>query len=293
MDQNDQVVENEIEIDSEQEQIDRGDIVATDDAPENKETEEVSDSLGKDDEKLEDEVEEKDHRIPKSRFDQVRMKAKTRENELLDRIAQLEAAQNKESSRVELSEASAQIAKLEEQYEDLIFEGEKEKARAVRIQINQMRDEVIAHRISDRSDAARQAAVDQLSYQSRLAVVEAQYPALNPDTDSFDEGAANEVLELMNAFVSNGISQTAALNKAVGYVLGEPNPVQAEDRSRRARHKAAEASKKQPPDASKVGIDSDRMGHQGTNNVDISRLTQESFAKLDEETLAQLRGDTV
>ena len=57
-----------------------------------------------------------------------------------------------------------------------------------------------------------------------------------------------------------------------------------------ARDKAASAAAQQPPDIAKVGVDSDKMGGKLDAGKAI-KLSQEQFAKLDDETLARLRGD--
>ena len=71
----------------------------------------------------------------------------------------------------------------------------------------------------------------------------------------------------------------------------EGGKVLAEQRAKAAREKAAEADKKQPPDGKNVGLDSDKAGGGKDGDVDVLRLSQDKFAKLDEETKAKLRGD--
>ena len=150
-----------------------------------------------------------------------------------------------------------------------------------------------------KSDAARKAAIDELSYNAQLASFEAKYPALNPEHEDFDEDQTNEVATLLNAFVKSGVKRADALSKAVKYVLGNPpeqkvsdaGKVLAEQRAKTAREKAAEADKKQPPNSAKVGLDSDKAGKGGEQGIDVMRLSQDKFSKLDEETKAKLRGD--
>ena len=104
---------------------------------------------------------------------------------------------------------------------------------------------------------------------------------------------------MLNAFVKSGTKRSEALAKAVRYVLGAP-PEQkvsdaakalAEERAKKAREKAAEADKKQPPSSAKVGLDSDKAGKGGEQGIDVMRMSQDKFSKLDEETKARLRGD--
>ena len=193
----------------------------------------------------------------------------------------------------------AKIEELQDKYEDLILDGKKEEARKIRKQVDSLREELIEYQTSVKSDAARKAAIDELTYNAQLASFEAKYPVLNPEHEDFDEDKTNEVATLLNAFVKSGIKRADALAKAVRYVLGPP-PEQkvsdaakalAEERARKAREKAAEANNKQPPNMSKVGLDSDKAGKGGELGIDVMRMSQEKFAKLDEETKAKLRGD--
>jgi hypothetical protein len=60
-------------------------------------------------------------------------------------------------------------------------------------------------------------------------------------------------------------------------------------REEEARKKAADAASKTPPNE-KVGESSDKLGG-SLKNIDVMKLSQIDFSKLDEVTLAQLRGD--
>ena len=217
-------------------------------------------------ERLEAEEEKKKRiRIPKSRFDEALGKAKQREQALLDEIEKLKGGQ----------QASATA-----------------KADLTEYQTN------------TKSEAARKAAIDEMSYNAQLAGYEAKYPALNPEHEDFDEDKTDEVATLLNAFVKAGQKRADALAKAVKYVLGAPpaagkggdgdkSKELADQRAADARKKAAEANKKQPPDGKNVGLDSDKAGGGKGGDVDVLRLSQDKFAKLDEETKAKLRGDTI
>ena len=238
-------------------------------------------------------------RIPKSRFDEALGKAKQREAALLEEIEKLKGGQQASATAKAVRDMRTEIDKLQDKYEDLILDGKKDEARKIRKQVDAMREDLVEYQTSVKSDAARKAAVDELSYNAQLAGFEAKYPALNPEHEDFDEDQTNEVATLLNAFVKSGTKRADALAKAVKYVLGNP-PEQkvsdaakalAEERARKAREKAAEANTKQPPNTTKVGLDSDKAGKGGEQGIDVMRLSQDKFAKLDEETKAKLRGD--
>jgi len=246
-----------------------------------------------------EEAKKRNIRIPKSRFDEAQAKARQREQALLEEIEKLKGGQQASATQKAVSDMKSKIEELQDKYEDLILDGKKDEARKIRKQVDAMREELVEYQTSVKSDAARKAAVDELSYNAQLAGFEAKYPALNPEHEEFDEDQTNEVATLLNAFVKSGTSRPVALAKAVKYVLGAPpeqkasdaGKVLAEQRAKAAREKAAEADKKQPPSSAKVGLDSDKAGKGGEQGIDVMRLSQDKFSKLDEETKAKLRGD--
>lgn len=246
-----------------------------------------------------EEAKKRNIRIPKSRFDEAQAKARAREQALLEEIERLKGGQQASATQKAVSDMKSKIEELQDKYEDLILDGKKDEARKIRKQVDAMREELVEYQTSVKSDAARKAAVDELSYNAQLAGFEAKYPALNPEHEDFDEDRTNEVATLLNAFVKSGTKRSEALAKAVKYVLGAP-PEQkvsdaakalAEERAKKAREKAAEADKKQPPSSAKVGLDSDKAGKGGEQGIDVMRMSQDKFSKLDEETKARLRGD--
>lgn len=255
--------------------------------------------------RLEAEEEKKKRiRIPKSRFDEALGKAKQREQALLDEIEKLKGGQQASATVKAVKDMRTEIDKLQDKYEDLILDGKKDEARKVRRHVEALRDELSEYQTNTKSEAARKAAIDEMSYNAQLAGYEAKYPALNPEHEDFDEDKTDEVATLLNAFVKAGQKRADALAKAVKYVLGAPPAAGkggdegkakelADQRAAEARKKAAEANKKQPPNGKDVGLDSDKAGGGKGGDVDVLRLSQDKFAKLDEETKAKLRGDTV
>lgn len=238
-------------------------------------------------------------RIPKARFDEAQAKARQREQALLEEINKLKGGQQASATQKAVSEARAEIEELQDKYEDLILDGKKDEARKVRRQVDALREELIDYQTNVKSDAARNAAVEELTYNAQLAGYEARYPALNPENEGFDEDKTNEVAALMTMFAKAGQPRDKALAQAVKYALGAPpapassDPAQraADQRAVEARRKAAEASKRQPPNGANVGKDSDKAGGGGTGDIDVLKLDQKKFALLDDDAKARLRGD--
>lgn len=245
-------------------------------------------------------------RIPKSRFDEALGKAKQRENALLEEIEKLKGGAQASAATKTVKEMRTKIDELQDKYEDLILDGKKDEARKVRRQVDELRDDLSEYQTNVKSDAARKAAIDEMSYNAQLAGLEAKYPVLNPEHADFDEDKVDEVGALLNAFTKDGKNRVDALNKAVKYVLGAPPAAAAKDgdktdaakeaadkRAAEARKKAADADKKQPGDSKDVGLGSDKAGGKGQGDVDIMKLDQKRFAKLDDDTLSKLRGDSI
>ena len=236
-------------------------------------------------------------RIPKARFDEAISKARQREDALKQEIAELRSGQQRAQVSGTMAEISAKIEELQDKYEDLILDGMKDDARKVRRELDAQREALIDLKTSVKSEQARKSAIEELQYDAVLAGIEAKYPVLNPEGPVFDAEKTDEVVVLLEAFVARGFNRQTALQKAVKYVMGGDTPAPAAKTSENvrdidARRKAAEANRRQPADSTKVGKDSDRDG-KDFQATDISRMSQDRFAKLDDDTLAKLRGDVL
>ena len=242
-------------------------------------------------------------RIPKARFDEAQNKARAREAALLEEIEKLRGGQQASATQLAVEERRTQISELQDKYEDLILDGMKDEARKVRHTLDAMREELNDYQTTVKSDAARRSAIEELSYNASLANVESRYPSLNPDNEEFDPATTDEVAALMGMFTNSGVSRDVALARAVKYVLGAPPKARdvvdtaaqdaARQRAEAARIKAAAANKQQPASTNRVGVDSDKAGSADGSGIDVMRLSQDKFAKLDEDTKARLRGDIV
>lgn len=274
-----------------------GDVVTTGD-----ELEETPEEKAEREAHEAEELKKKRIRIPKERFDEVVNKARDREADLQRQIADLQGRLGGQKYSQDLAKVQTDIDALQEKYEDLILDGKKDEARAVRKQIDVARDVLIDAKAEAKASGATAAAIEGLKYDAQLAKIEAEHPALNPDHADFNGDKTEEVSMLMEAFLAKGFTRTAALAKAVGYVMKDAAPaakgagdaaqVLADKRAEEARRKAADAQKRSPAPTTKVGDDSDKAGKDG-QAIDIMRMSQDKFAKLDEETKAKLRGDDI
>lgn len=240
--------------------------------------------------------------IPKARFDEATAKHRAKIKELEDKLRQEELKHAKKTTDADLEKIQLEIDELENTYEEFLLEGEVEKARAARRALNEKREAQISQRLIQQSQQTGNAAVEQIRYETKLAVLEEKFPALNPDSEHYNEGVLTEVAELKAAFEARGWGSTAALEKAVHYVIRETEEKATDDpdikksqRAHKARKAVAAAAKASPPDASKAGRDSDKGG-KGDGLPDVTKMTPEQFAKWaesDPAAMARLRGDTL
>jgi len=181
------------------------------------------------------------------------------------------------------------IDQLQDKYEELLIDGEKEEARTIRQQLEQARDFLAEMKITRAAEATREGTLGTLKYETTLARIEADHPVLNPDSQEFDVEVATEVAEMAKAFMATGANSVQALTRAVKYVLptkAAPATETAQNRAVEARRKVAAAAGRQPPNTAQSGKNSI-----SPNGIDIRRVSQDAFAKIDDRTLSKLRGD--
>jgi hypothetical protein len=246
----------------------------------------------------------KDPVIPKARFDELNRKAREREAALQTRIAELEKQAVKEVQQQDSAKLEKEIEDLEEEYQKLLDDGKTDKAKEVMRQIRLKERQVVAMEVEHKSEKARVQAVEQLKFDNLVEKLESEYPVLNPDADEFDEAKVEEVVFLRQSFERSGMSSTAALAKAVKYVLGdvqkkdEPAPKRGIDAdgkkdARRAEQvkKNIDAAVKQPAKMGDAGMDSNKKGG-GLDTSNVNDMSEEEFNALPAATKARLRGDT-
>jgi len=217
----------------------------------------------------------------------------------------------------EIDPRIAELEGLQDQYEDLLIEGEKEPARAIRRQVETLRTAMDQESLAARDEVTRRVASEDVRYDQALTATEEVYSVLDPDNDAFDHALTVEVGELMDALVSRGTPRHTALQRASKYVLG--NPAQppaasvaateaaeaevgaaattavdeiAQQRERAARTAAAAAAASQPPDSAVAGDASTAAGKPVVSSGNVI-ISQTEFDQLDEAAKSRARGDTI
>ncbi len=154
--------------------------------------------------------------------------------------------------------------------------------------------------------AAEIRATERARYATAIERVEAAFPELNPDHDEFNPESAAEVLDLMEAYKTRGMTPTAALQKAVKMIV-EPRTGRqqaavdntprvtekdiAAERKQAAVEKTSKAVAKTPASLGRTGLDSDKLGGGELDPRAVMKMNQKEFAALSDATLAKMRGD--
>lgn len=228
-------------------------------------------------------------RIPKERFDEAVNKERARADALQAKIDALERPQTRQDNAPSMADIQAHLDTLQDQYEELLIDGLRDDARDVRKQMTQIQNYVQDQKLQQAAVHAREGTLGTIKYETALAQLESQYPEINPDGDGFDADVATEVAELAQAFIAAGHSNVQALQRATRYVLGGKTTAATDvpaARTTAARARNASAAQRQPANTALTGrTAADRTG------IDVTRLNQKAFSKLDEQMKSKLRGD--
>lgn len=285
-------------------------------APEAKEEEEEEEELDADDKDKGDPENEadpeaeaekkakgkKDTRIPLSRHQEILDKNRAQYNALKQENELLKLQKNAEKTAEDLSAAEVKIEELETSYADLLSQGETEKATKVMAEIRRLERSVSEAKYEARAQAAERNTYERIQYDATVSSLESAYPAINEDSDEFDQEKTNEVIGLFQMFVTNGQTRSAAVQRAVRYVLGDPKSAKQEEAMKTQEDKVdvatkrktdavdrnISAHKRQPANLANKGAG----GESTTAYVpDVLKMSQDAFDKLSEDVIKANRGD--
>lgn len=313
VDRGDDFVVNGIEDDDElPEKKAVADVDEGDDAGDDKD-----DGDDKGDEKADAKTEAKKGKaIPLDRHEKILAKERDRRETLERELKAFQGGKAVADTNADLQVIDTKILELEREYNKQLTDGEIDKATATMQQIRQYERAATEKASEVRIQAAEARAVERVRYDVALERIESTYPELNVDHDDYDAGIYGEVVDLMQAYQATGkYSPTQALQKAVKMQLGTAGSAQAKatsvapridsesaevraaaakERRTNAVGKSLDAAKRQPPDGSRTGTDSDKLGADRTAR-DIMKMTQPEFSKFakDDRALAKARGDFV
>ena len=248
------------------------------------------------DEPVDEPIEEpKSPMVPKSRLDEVLAKNKEMQKRLQD-------MEDKDAPEAEKLPEYDFVAK-EKDYQDLVLEGETEKAALLRNEIRTAEREQVMAEMQNKMGQTVQQDRELHELNQKATEIMEVFPIFNEKSKAYDEKLTNEVMELRDAFIYQGYGAADSLAKATEVTLlsKKPELLQGSDseasdpapklsqavqekKAKATVKKKVEASQSQPP----------QMKGESTQNkkvVDINTLSDDEFGALPEETLRRMRGD--
>ena len=232
--------------------------------------------------------------VPKARLDEVLAKQKALQKQL-DEI-------NAANEKAEEAPESYDFDAKEVEYQNMVLDGETDKAVALRREIRKAEREQLEYEMRQEMSQTVNQDRQMTALQQAANAMEDAYPVFDRNSDDFNEDMTNEVVELRDAFMMKGYEAVDALSKAVKYVVKDHDLDQAQEsapslagkaqKSDELAKKRAQVSKKlraaeaQPPE-----LPGESSAHHGEKAMDLSSMTEEEFDALPEATLKRLRGD--
>jgi hypothetical protein len=228
--------------------------------------------------------------VPKSRLDEVLAKNKAMQKKLdVAQAAETQAAENAPEFNFDEKEV---------EYQDLVLNGETDKAVELRNEIRNAEKDQFMFEVQAKMGQTVQKSQEVTELQAKAMEIEETFPILNENSASFDADLQAEVIELRDAFTSQGYSLADSLAKATEYTLAAKKPELLRpaddstpnvDKALQQKTQTANVNKKlqaaesQPP-AMKGESKTEKK-------VDLSLLSSEEFDALPAETLRRMRGD--
>ena len=164
----------------------------------------------------EEEVEEKKApMVPKSRLDEVLAKNK----EMQKRLKDIEGKETEETKAPEYDFVSQEKA-----YQDLVLDGETEKAALLRQEIRSAEREQIMSEMQSKMGQTVQQDRETHELQKKANEIMEVFPIFDQNSKQFDEKLATEVMELRDAFIYQGYGAADSLAKATEVTLLRSKP---------------------------------------------------------------------
>jgi hypothetical protein len=232
--------------------------------------------------------------VPKARLDEVLAKQKALQKQL-DEI-------NAANEKAEEAPESYDFDAKEVEYQNMVLDGETEKAVALRREIRKAERDTLEYEMRQEMNQTVNQDRQMTALQQAANAMEDAYPVFDRNSDDFNEDMTNEVVELRDAFMMKGYEAVDALSKAVKYVVKDHDLDQAQEsapslagkakKSDELAKKRAQVSRKlKAADAQPPELPGESSSNHGEKALDLSTMTEEEFDALPEATLKRLRGD--
>ena len=242
-------------------------------------------------------AEPKKHMVPKERLDAVLAKQKALQKQLEELQAQNTPVQNApEPYDYDTKEA---------EYQEFILDGETAKATALRKEMRAAEKAEIQFEMEQKMGQTVEHSQQATVLQQAAAELESTFPVFDQHSETFNADATQEVVDLRDAFITQGYQPVDALSKAANFVIKDhgfadaapesalaapavTKPVDEVAKKRANNQKKLKAAQSQPPE-----IPGESSSSHGEVAQDMSTLTEEEFNALPAATLKRMRGDIV
>jgi len=238
--------------------------------------------------------------VPKSRLDEVLSKQKALQKQLDDmKAAQVVA----ESAPEEYDFATKEV-----EYQTLVLDGEAEKAAALRQEMRKAEREQMAFEMRQEMTQTVNQNQQATALQTAATDLEVNFPVFDQNSESYNAEYTQEVIDLRDAFITQGLGAVEALGKAANFVVKSYDLVEAEAdegsalsgskaparRADEVAKKRAEVSRKlRAADAQPPELPGESSANRGEKGLDVASMSEDEFNALPEATLKRLRGDIV
>ena len=254
--------------------------------------------IAEEDPEVEPESTRKKPMVPKSRLDEVLAKQKALQKQLDD----MKAAQEVAESAPEAYDFDAK----ELEYQQLVLDGEADKAAALRNAMRKAEKEQIAYEM--RQEMSQTVAQNQqaTALQSAANELEANFPVFDQNSGDYNAEYTQEVIDLRDAFITQGFGAVEALGKAANFVvksydlveptatsstLGADTAPAAKNVDEVTKKRRQVASKLKAAEAQPPELPGESSANRGEKPLDITSMTEDEFNSLPDATLKRLRGD--
>ena len=236
--------------------------------------------------------------VPKSRLDEVLAKNKVLQKQVDDMKAAQEVAEN--------APEEYDFASKEVEYQTLVLDGEADKAAALRQEMRKAERDQIAYEMRQEMTQTVNQNQQATALQAAASDLEANFPVFDQNSEVYNAEYTQEVIDLRDAFITQGHGAVEALSKAANFVVknydlveapaeegstlgGQKAPAVQQDEVARKRSqvsKKLKAAEAQPPE-----LPGESSANRGEKGLDVSSMSEEEFDALPEATLKRLRGD--
>ena len=231
-----------------------------------------------------DEETSKEPMIPKSRLDEVLAKQRALQKKL-------EEATNPQEVIDEAPTYDFDAKEIE--YQNFILNGRTDDAAKLRAEIREAERKSMMFEVQTKMGQTVQQSTEVVALQKKAEELATKYSVLDETHADFNKEVTQEVLDLRDAFITQGFTGADALDKAAKYVMGpykEPEPQTStvdkkvvEKKKVANTKKKIEAAESQPPDL--------KGKNKVEKKVNINNMSVDEFDALPAETLKRMRGD--